>query len=87
MKNRNEQEVLSRESPFAYKAQDFTNGSPAYEAWADPGALEADAIWICRYNAYDVSGNLTRSYWAKDSSNRIGTFTNVATDLSILTYV
>ena len=79
---------MTRVEPFAYIASTFaTNGGPQYEAWADAGSLAASAVWIARKNTYDSDGNMTKAEWAKDSSDRIATFTNVATDLTALTYV
>jgi len=86
-KRRNEQETLSRNNPFSYRAEYTADGNTEFEAWADPGAKITDAIWLCAKSVYDNSQQLTKTLWAKDSKGRVGDFTNKASDLSSLDYV
>ena len=91
---RNENTSMIRQEPFAYASSTFVTGGPTYEAWADVGAGLNEAKWVACKHTYDGNNNLVRTQWAKDSSNRVGDFTNtIGTDnvtadlITGLTYV
>ena len=83
---RNEQTTQNRSEPFAYIAEYDGDGNVEFEAWADPGTETTDEKWICAKHTYS-SLNLTKTQWAKDSSNITAGFTNAANALSGLDYV
>lgn len=79
----NELTSQTRIEPQAYKASgtDANGYEPVYEAWADPSSLEASAVWCACKNTYGSTGVKTKREWADNAK-----FSQVATDLSTLTY-
>ena len=86
VKNRNEQEVLSRTTPFSWKGEYDANENIEYEGWAAAGATLANPVWMAAKHTYDANQNITQTEWAVDSAGIVGDFTNIGTDLSALTY-
>ena len=78
---RNEELSLPRPEPFARKLTYNASSQLLYEAWADPGSSEADAVWMaCKYT-YDANGFLTKIEWADGAR-----FNQVVSDLSTFSY-
>ena len=84
---RNEQMNMIRREPQAYVCEYDASFNPEYEAWADPGSVTTDAVWIASKHTYDGDNNLTKTEWAQDSNGLTAGFTNQADSLSTLTYV
>lgn len=84
---RNEIEAMIRQTPFANVITYDASLNPIYEAWASPGTALSEAKWVACKRTYGSSGEMTRTQWAQDSNGVVGDFTNIATDLSTLTYV
>lgn len=94
-KRRNEVMSMIRQEPFAYVAEYDDNQNVEYEAWAAAGSSTSSAVWIAAKHTYDSNFNLTQTQWAQgtrtdrdgNTVTEIGTFINLATSLSSLTYV
>ena len=64
-----------------YYAQKVTaSGSTSYIAIASPGSAQSSAVW--QVKRVSTSGSDTITQWANGNAN----FTNVATDLTVLSY-
>ena len=94
-KRRNEQLSMIRQEPQAYVAEYDSNGNVEYEAWANPGAITSDSVWIACKHTYDSNNLLIKTEWAQgtrtdidgNSVTEAATFINAANNLSGLTYV
>ena len=84
---RNESMNMMRREPQAYVAEYDANDNVEYEAWADPGSLTTESVWICAKNTYNAKSLQTKLEWAQDSNGKAADFTNKANNLSGLDYV
>ena len=66
-KERNEQEVLTRNRGFRYKADFLSGTSVIYEGWADPHKQTSGASWQIIKHTYTDS-RLTSSDWAQNTN-------------------
>jgi hypothetical protein len=73
-KLRSEQEVLSRNMGFKYRASFNVDNQVEYEGWAiNPTVSEGDLKWQIIKHTY-TSGNLTASDWAKNNGKETDDF-------------
>lgn len=84
---RNENMVMMRSEPMAYRAAYDASNNVEYEGWADPGASVADAVWIICKNTYNASNLLTETKWAQTSGKTIADFDQIWSNYATLTYV
>lgn len=87
VKRRNEQEVMSRPEPFAWKGAYDASSNLIYEGWAVPGSATSAAVWLIAKYDYDGSNNLTTTTWAYTSGFPAGEFNQVWDNYLTLTYV